>query len=599
MAVRLDSNRNVKEKDLLSHSIRFKLILSYLLVIIIPYTFVGISSIYKLSDSFTQQTLASEQYDLKQVGNDVKYQLDACIDLSREIVLDDNIWNYFHQTFAKPVDSISGFYSIIRPTFAHDLTLRPEFDRLSVYTNNTTILCNNYEIYRLQPQTERQAFYSKLVRGKGIGWAMLQEDGQKRLVLGRILNYGNISAGMLNISFKDSTFSDIFDEQGGKECTYLVNPDGIIVASTEKGTVGLPFQSINIPINKSDPKKVKFSNGVRWIFTSNFSLRSFPDENWLLVKTAPLNSITNATMQSTRILVLGFFLLLLFIIFVSITISNAMNKRVGIIVSGMKQIKQGVFGLHIAVKGHDELSFMSYMFNSMTDQLDGLMHQVLQLQINQKNLEIKNREMQLVSLKHQINPHFLFNTLDAIMFGIHNHMDETENIVALLSDSFRRILVWKSDMIPLKEEMVFINEYLTIQKFRMQDKLDWAVEIPDTLMDYCVPKMLIQPIVENAVTHGIAMKKEGGGVFVKASAQDEKLHVLVGDNGAGFSKDKLDGINKYMADANFSEEQQHIGLKNVYSRLKLYYGVQGELRIKSNADNTLVEITMPLQRYRE
>jgi two-component system, LytTR family, sensor kinase len=187
------------------------------------------------------------------------------------------------------------------------------------------------------------------------------------------------------------------------------------------------------------------------------------------------------------------------------------------------------------------------------------------------------------ALSSQINPHFLFNTLNTVSSLIRVDPDLARGVVLKLSNILRRLLRKHETFVSLKEELSFIDDYLDIEVARFGDNLEFVREIDDAALDAFVPSMLLQPIVENCLKHGLASKLEGGRIYLRTKNTDGRLHIEIEDNGAGISEEKMPHV--YV---------EGIGLSNVRERLRVLYGTGFRLEIQSRSgEGTLIRIDIP------
>jgi two-component system, LytTR family, sensor kinase len=169
---------------------------------------------------------------------------------------------------------------------------------------------------------------------------------------------------------------------------------------------------------------------------------------------------------------------------------------------------------------------------------------------------------ELTALKAQLNPHFLYNTFNTISASVPPEQEHTRELIADLSDLFRyQLMASKTDLVPLHEEFGFVANYLTLEKERFGDRLELDLDMPDNTRNLAVPPMILQPLAENAIRHGIAHQIDGGKVWVRARKEPNGLHLEVGDTGPGFKKDAAKNSNG-------------IGLANTSKRLQLEFGVE-------------------------
>lgn len=204
-------------------------------------------------------------------------------------------------------------------------------------------------------------------------------------------------------------------------------------------------------------------------------------------------------------------------------------------------------------------------------------------------LEAKERllvEARLSALASQINPHFLFNTLNTVSSLIRTNPDQARRVVYKLSAILRRLLRKTDNFSPLRDELSFIEDYLSIEMVRFGEKLKFVKEVSEDVLDCQVPAMLLQPLVENSIKHGLANKLDGGTIRLSAArAESGRLTLLVEDNGAGIEERKLETLL----------ENSGIGVSNVNERLQVLFGDNYQLRIESKpGEGTRTEIELPV-----
>ena len=209
--------------------------------------------------------------------------------------------------------------------------------------------------------------------------------------------------------------------------------------------------------------------------------------------------------------------------------------------------------------------------------------------IEKEILEKKIIDLEVKNMSLTVNPHFLFNTLNCIArIAYFENSHTTEELIYCLSDLLRYNLKQDNQMHTLEAEINNIEKYLYIQKNRYKDRLDYSIEINSNLMVYKIPNMVIQPLVENSVIHGIAPKRDGGKINIYADKKDNNLIIYISDNGNGFPKDIL---TKLQSPGNDSG----LGFRNTDNRLKKYYGREYGLKIiKSDYSGSTVTITIPI-----
>ena len=206
---------------------------------------------------------------------------------------------------------------------------------------------------------------------------------------------------------------------------------------------------------------------------------------------------------------------------------------------------------------------------------------------NEKKLEEQERllvEARLAALTSQINPHFLFNTLNSVSSLIRTDPNQARVMVVKLSKVLRRLLRKHENFSPLRDELNFIEDYLSIEVIRFGDKLRFETDVAGDTLDMLVPSMMLQPLVENSIKHGLSSKVEGGTIRICAHRTETRLHLLVEDNGVGISEEKLEALLDHGG----------IGVSNVNERLKVLFGSEYRMWIESQPGNgTRVQIELP------
>jgi two-component system, sensor histidine kinase YesM len=294
---------------------------------------------------------------------------------------------------------------------------------------------------------------------------------------------------------------------------------------------------------------------------------------------ATKGSITNF---SIIILVLG----IVFIILIFIFISAKITKPIKLLDESMKMVEEGDLNVKVDIKGDKEVVNLSRSFNIMIAKIKQLMHQIV---IEQES----KRKSELDALQAQINPHFLYNTLDSIVWMAENgKSQDVITMVTSLARLFRISISRGKNIITVKEELEHARNYLIIQKVRYKSKFNFSIEAEDEVLQYKTLKLLLQPIIENALYHGIEYMVEEGFIKITAKKAQGKLLFEIKDNGLGMKSEVLENILSYIAD---TKGGSGVGVKNVHERIQLSFGSEYGLKIESELEEgTVVKIWLPL-----
>lgn len=274
-------------------------------------------------------------------------------------------------------------------------------------------------------------------------------------------------------------------------------------------------------------------------------------------------------------------------VLVNILVTDSITKPIRMLCDKTAMVAKGDFKTRTTCENHDELSILSDSFNDMASKLE---QQVQSIRLEQENL----RHMESKLLQTQINPHFLYNTLDTIIWLIEGDKNkEAIDIVVSLSEFFRIIVSKGRDVISIREEEVHIKSYLQIQQSRYQDILDYEINIPVELYGYQILKLTMQPLIENSLYHGIKMLRARGKITVTGEIMDEVICFHVIDNGIGMEEEELNAL-RHEVEMPGSKQSSGFGLANVNKRIKLNYGNQYGLEIQSKkGEGTDIMVQIP------
>ena len=284
-------------------------------------------------------------------------------------------------------------------------------------------------------------------------------------------------------------------------------------------------------------------------------------------------------------------LTILFAMLAQRSLSQAVRRPIAELESMAASIAEGDLQARVENPSVTELQGLTESLNIMAGKLQRLIDENRREQENLKRSELR-------TLQAQITPHFLYNTLDAIVWLAEaGRTEEVIHVTEAMSDFFRISLSQGRDWIPLSDEVKHLQGYLTIQKIRYRDILDYQIDIPQALYEKEILKLLIQPLVENAIYHGIKHRRGKGCVRITAREENGRMELSVTDNGAGMTPERLRQVQESLRkDAGDPEDRPFFGLINVNKRIQLYYNQQKGLQIESDETGTTVRLSVPFGR---
>jgi len=306
---------------------------------------------------------------------------------------------------------------------------------------------------------------------------------------------------------------------------------------------------------------------------------------WRIVTVNDVDEVAQAKRRMLLVLGLIFIVSGLVAAAAAVAISRRISSPMKLLRISMANIEKGDFYTKVSVSGQREVVHLAASFNSMIDTIRSLMEKIVEEQRDKRKTELR-------ALQNQINPHFLYNTLDSIVWlAESNRTDDVITTVVALAKFFRISISRGETFIPAADELSHIRNYLTIQQIRYQEKFTYAFEIDDEINEYKVMKLILQPIVENAIYHGIGDEQEK--ITIRGYKENSLLIFEVENTGYGVTDERISEMYRIL---DGTHEVNSVGIRNVYQRLKLYYGAEGNIIITSKLDElTNIKLIIPIE----
>lgn len=308
---------------------------------------------------------------------------------------------------------------------------------------------------------------------------------------------------------------------------------------------------------------------------------------WKLVMVSSLSSVQKENMKIYQLIFSFLCLAGILMLGVDVILIQKITKPVSRLHQAIQSFGVGKLDVRVDETGIGEISSLEQGFNQMAGEIQELMDRSI-------SQEQEKRHMERRLLQAQISPHFLYNTLDSIIWMIQGKQYEgAGKMVSLLARFFRVALSKGKDIIPLRQEVEHATSYLSIQNIRFQDKFDFELNIDESLMEYLCPKITIQPILENAIYHGVENMFGDGEIILSIQEHGEDICIEVSDNGEGMTEEQVEKILHHDI-RKTSGKGSGVGVYNVDSRIKLLYGENYGISIQSELDEgTTVKILLP------
>ena len=580
-------------KNLNNIKMKNKLMLSYFILIMIPlglFTMFSYSQVSKYVEGLVQY---SARQVFEQTGSFLVYKMEKIVNAMDIITIDQNVYNtlskspeYYEITDQiKDMDSLTGYlksYQRASDIYSVKLYLNDAF----IYSREGVNLFGMIDC-------RDKEWYKRLISNSGDVTFSSNSEMEEEATVERIISiqkairdFNNFSkyVGILRIDVLESNIKEIVKKANTTKsgASYLQNSTGQILACSntilsEKWKLPVKYCK-QLSLEKTNWAEITIDNEML-----NIGCKNIEGTDWYLVSIIPNDEIVSSskTLRNQMYLLMLIVATLAYIL--AYFISSSSTKRITQLTRRMKRVQNGDLNAIIAASGKDEIGDLVENFNYMLKKIGDLAQNQYET-----GLEVKSAELK--ALQAQINPHFLYNTLDLISWtAIKNDVPEISSIVKSLARFYKVSLSKGKDIVTIREELEHVLLYVDIQNRRFDDSIKLIVNIAEELYEYSILKIILQPIVENSILHGIMEKEDcSGTVSISGAFEDNDIILRVSDDGVGISEEKLKSI--YVGDS----KDHGYGIKNINNRIKLYYGEKYGLSYSSiPGKGTVVEIRIP------
>lgn len=399
--------------------------------------------------------------------------------------------------------------------------------------------------------------------------------------------------GCVMFCIDEQALQDIYGKSNTESnITMLVNEYGDIVSFPQDSLAGINIQEKGgerITQQEAEQAALQFIQTQGYLKSNHLEAVSkvVQEGNFYVINVQDYNYAMKDLRYIVIILLLFGVLAGILCMLIAIRFSEQIDGEVKPILYAMEKADNGDLTVQIEVKGNDEFAWISHQFNRMIDQIRRSNAQERDALVRKKNAEIK-------SLEAQINPHFLYNTLDAINWVA---IDRKEYTISRMLTSLATILRYSihksNEIVTVKSELEYLRKYVYLQQQRFDYSFLCTIDAEDEVLDYKIHKLLIQPLLENTLVHGFPGNTgmDEVSIHIQALEQERLLQIIVEDNGVGMSEEMVQLFNHF--DYQKERIESSIGVRNVITRLKLYYGEQGSFFVESGDDGTRITMRIP------
>lgn len=582
--------RNILNRFLFTTSIRSRLLLYFIGLILLPTSIISYTIYAKSTSIITNKINTSLEEKLAMIAININQKLEAVNDISAEIYLNRDLIRVLssQHPFDKTalvsemsmLDKLLENYSV--PNVTQTLLIprlylinRPEYLMYSFSDKVSDIsLIEQAPWYlNLPPKAE----YTVV----GLDKVVISSTTIPTIKIAkRLFGLDDMLIpynGLLTIDVDIDYFNNILNKSKPTTgtSTFIIDKHSSIIISPNTALLGkAASQEIDMSGNMTNNLAgsgsfiEKRSNGNMFV-----SYQHMSDLNWTIVSITPMSELNGELNAFNKFIYIVIILCAIVALLMALLLADNISFPIRKLVKSMKIVQNGNFEISLEYTRNDEFSYLFKTYNKMLIELKSLIDKLF---ISEK---IK-REAELKALQAQINPHFLYNTLDSVNWmAIKHDVPDISTMVTSLSDTFRYSLSKGNNIIPLLDEKKQVESYLRIQKIRFKDKLDFSIDFPQEILGYLTVKLILQPIVENSIIHGIEKRRGIGTIVIKGERLDYVIEISISDNGVGTDVEELNAI---LTDPNSSKS---FAIQNVNKRIKHFFGNEYGIRFYDNEES--------------
>ena len=600
------------QKRLSSMTIRSKLFLLFGVFMLLIMA-LGIRFSARMTHTYTERFYQNAEANQQQLVVNITKQVTEWTSLLETISNNPVFYRFLQQDTLDQYEAYTIFRDTIQPLL-RSLLQDSAVDDIRVYSDNRNLRISSVTNNAYSDIEEYSWYFDE----EGIlGWRYAQEQRgmytKRALCSGRtrqlLFESGNTGTAVFMLYLKpDCLDSFIRTEQQRGSRVFLADAYGTIIMSTDEDYLHGPLSELEAVLpTMEDDAEIQFDGDMYHLSLTEFSPGAIGMANWRLLYLTPIASIAEGTRQiwmETIVLCMVCLAISGYFVFV---ITGNITRRINLLLDAMDKVRCGRFSSAVILHQKDEIGIMEESFNQTVARLDSLVQEVsqatnraLKAELDAQILLRTQRESELLSLQYQMNPHYLFNTFESIrMELVHQGNRELATVLRAFAQNVRASLYNDETPYRLENELRLVRNFIQIQEYRQPDRIRFELDVNTELLQCLVPKLCIQPLLENAVLHGMD-GRDSGVVQIRIGRIGQNIYISVEDDGVGIPPQRLEQVRLIIyGDAVNAEKllnRSYSALRNVHQRLELIYGKRYGLTINSvEGRYTRTEMLLPMR----
>jgi len=553
-----------------NYSIKSKLLIIYIFCVLIPMIVTNSIVYFTMKNNEEKEQKINMEHSIDRVKYNLGSVLDDCELVSSHLRSDVTLNNFVTERYDNLLDYYEKYNYLLTNNVINYYYNSQHVYNVTIFTDNDTI-SNSNNFIKLTPEIRESDWYKQFQRNKEKMTISVYYDKETKYystkntartisITRRLDNFGNKHENILKIDVDYNVILKNILNEKMEENLYVCNKNFILFSNKTLDVGSKEFDTID----SIEEKDVKL-NGFFKLKVAN--------EEWNIIVTAnEVNPLSKIVEKKEILFGLIIFNLLLPTIII-ILVSHSIRDRVTLLGIYLGKVENEEFSIIECSEGKDEIGKLVRSYNLMVLKIKDLIEVVFKRDAEKQRLELAKKQAELKALQSQVNPHFLFNTLESIrMRSLIKDEIETAEIIEKLSILLRKTINWGADYIKIEDEMLFVENYLQIQKYRFGDKLSFSFYIMDDCKEIKIPKLSILSFVENACVHGIEEVSHNSSISVAVFKVDTSLFIEISDTGDGISEKDLYLIRDRLSNAKIEmlNESKSTGVLNTYMRLQMY-----------------------------
>ncbi len=538
-------------------NLKKKLIWTYCLITTIPLLLLAIFMVSRMTNEAQKDTVQNAA----QSSGQVRDAMDVYVDIFRELM------DYLIVSMENEAD-LPDAQELMKRRHESIISTYPEIVGIAVADEDDRFVGSGMNRVSRDYLGNEEWFIKAPRRGNGIsilnsseGKIVITNEAYSADQIFSIMGTGEINGKktVILMDIKKDVLKSLIE-------SVSVSPDSFVFILDRNGDI--VYTPVNPVVYRIDDKCLLVKDGEQEkisIEGRNYmiSVAEGNRTNWKFVSVTSLLEQEQNVYRMYVLSVLSAALVLVLVVLISVALAESFNKPIQKLTQKMQLVEQGDLSVRANLEYQDEIGMLGKNFDHMLDYMNTLIEDI-------QTEKQRTLQARLKSLQEQIKPHFLYNTLDTINWMAREHgADDVVRMVEALTNMFRLGLSQGKDFITVREEIEHVRNYLYIQSVRYEDKLSYEIDVSDSCLKAVIPKLILQPLVENAIYHGIKLKKGGGFIRIGASCEKDQLILVVYDTGAGMSRDKLEELRRSIEDIK-NGKSGSFGMTYIIERLKLY-----------------------------